>query len=80
MFCIGRNLHITNGILVQDNGKTIHKKRKIEVNHEINNNLKYNEPDIDDTAEIQFYLKKPTTNPASHPQEKQSDFKAKRGN
>ena len=59
--------------------KQFTKKRKIEVNHEINNDLKYNEPDIDDTAEIQFYLKKPTTNPASHPQEKQSDFKAKRG-
>ena len=28
MFCIGRNLHITNEILVQDNGKTIHEKKK----------------------------------------------------
>ena len=37
--------------------KQFTKKRKLEVNHEIINDLKYNEPDIDDTAEVQLYLK-----------------------
>ena len=32
--------------------KQFTKKRKLEVNHEIINDLKYNEPDIDDTAEV----------------------------